>query len=408
MPYLESNQDVSENSTFNKALAVLGTVTFAAAAGQMAIESIAKKWGLGGAKNELAKLGEKATERDVIKSLYGKEAELNAKDYERIWKRAGDNRIPIASKNGAQYTLNTSEKGVPSFKRTGGGSAWDRFRENYGGKWLNNGTNEMQNLNKQMKNMWKNKEGYTNSKLDIYADLVGNKGNLNIGSDDFVEASNNIYSSEGNSAIRRQRGWNDNTYKQEIDWMNKMWGDDSLSPSEKVANQSKEKAEQAEEKAIQPNSDDSGALTQEQLKELGLGEQLPNRPSYRPSPNESDDFLGLPAENKYVTDTSHFFKPNDIPTVGIKRPVEQPIEPQQDIIDLNGLNATGAFKNEPTFQEQLRAYNYEQHAQDVENAIAGVPESYDNRTYQRLKNSGFTSRKGYTDWWLDNSNSPNQ
>lgn len=177
MPYLESNNDVSENSTFNKALAVLGTITFAAAAGQMAFKSIAEKWGQGFGKGQLAKLGEKATERDVIKTLYGNKNELNAKDYERLWRRTGDNPVPIRSKNGAQYAMETTGSGAPRFTRTGG-TGWENFRENHGPSWFRNSNGkDLQNLNREMKNLWKG-AGNPNSKLDIYTNLVGNKGNL--------------------------------------------------------------------------------------------------------------------------------------------------------------------------------------------------------------------------------------
>ena len=263
MPYLESNQEVSENSTFNKALAIAGAVTFGAAAGQMAMEGLAKAWGIGAAKSNhgiLAKLGEHATERDVLKSLYGG-AEKNARNYTNYWKDLGENAIPTASEDGAQYALRNTRAGSPVFKRTDG-SGFERLRDNHLPKWLG-GNQELGNLNKQMKNLWKNGDNLYKTKLDIYGNLAENRGNLNIGADDLVEATNKIYGGEGQTVARKAKGFDSKNYKEEIDWMNQMWD-----PIETKASQAEKIDTDAIQSAINARVDD--ALTESQKAELGL------------------------------------------------------------------------------------------------------------------------------------------
>jgi len=222
MPYIESNQDVSSNDLFNKALMVGAVAIGAAAMGQMAFKSIAEKWGSG--------FGKMTEGKQVLKGLYGKEAGNIQKGIADIVP------MPEHVADGPQYKLiNNAKNKTARFERTDG-SAWQRFKSNklsptwsagdgWASKFIKPADKDLAMFNRSLKDLHAGKEaGFSKSKLSMYSNIVDNaeNHNINITGKDAVNATNHSYASDKNFYNRKNAGINN--MADDVDVTNELWG----------------------------------------------------------------------------------------------------------------------------------------------------------------------------------------
>lgn len=284
MPYIDSNQDANQNDLFSKALAVGAVAIGAAAAGQMAFKSIAEKWGSG--------LGKVTEGKHVLKGLYGKEAGNLQKGI------VDDVPIPSWTKDGPQYKLINNGNKAPKFNRTDG-SAWQRFKSNklsptwsvgdgWGSKFMKPADKELAMFNSQLKNIHNgNFEGYSDSKLSMYKDLVSSaeNNNINITGRDAVQATNKMYSSDKNFFNRKNAGVDN--LADDVDITNELWNNSKKAESDKAKFQSDVKSEISNRATAEAN-----ARKAEQTVLDNIGVKLPkdNSPMYEKQKKSYEDF----------------------------------------------------------------------------------------------------------------------